>query len=334
MWDNVPVIERIQLIIKTHKTNLKVLFYTRQSLLPRPRLVDVALCTAVFMAVVFCNPLQASADDSEHPEKTILLINPADMLSRSAQISDQGMFKVFAESEQHTNILSEHLHLDTDSVLEHDALAFIQKKYHGKHVDLIIARGEEVLDFLEHHGKRLWPNVPVLYFSISDTSQYWQKPPPGKSGVFMAHNYADNLALIKKTQPTLRRLIQITENNDKQGSARLQDELETINRNSSTRPDLIIERMPAMTPRARLKYVSELPADTALLALTLNSDNDDLFYSATNTIRNLSNAASVPIYGMRENFIGNGAVGGYVVDLAEHGAQTATLALQILAHPE
>ncbi len=324
MRDNVPVTE--WLAFRPYRPYARIPFIHSYSVQRRYRIVDVVLCLAIALSANVSEASSTNSDKDFPSQKVILLINPAELLSPSAQASDQGMYKVFSAADQRTKILSEYLHLEGDSSLERDSLALIQKKYQGLHIDLIIARGEEVLDFIELYGESLWPNVPVLYFSISDTSEYWSKPPVGKSGVFMAHSYADNLALIKKMQPDVRRIIQIT---DKQDTAQLQSELSSAAAKMQFK--LTIETMSVMTQRARLKYVADLPKDTVLLALNLNSDSDDVFYAITETIRNLSSVTSVPIYGLRENFIGNGVVGGYFVDLAEHGRQTAALALQLLA---
>ena len=48
-------------------------------------------------------------------------------------------------------------------------------------------------------------------------------------------------------------------------------------------------------------------------------------------VERVSKAASVPVYGFIDQYVGRGLVGGDVYSFAEHGAKAATLALQVLS---
>lgn len=127
MRDNVPVAEFIQHTRTAFRPNVRVASTHSIAIQLNCRFVDVTLYAAIVLAAFFCSASLAIADDAAPSEKNILLTNPADFLSSAARISDQSMYKAFSESNQKTKFLSEYLHLETDSSLERDSLALIEK---------------------------------------------------------------------------------------------------------------------------------------------------------------------------------------------------------------
>ena len=150
---------------------------------------------------------QAAADHV----KRVVLINPAEILSANAQVIDHAMYEVFSKSSQKVEILSEYLlkHSEPPGQLERDSVDLIAKKYSDQHVDLIIGRGERALEFIERNGKAIWPDTPAMYYSLSSPAIYWRQRPQDISGVFVDYDYAANLALIMRLQPSVRHIVQI-----------------------------------------------------------------------------------------------------------------------------
>lgn len=278
--------------------------------------------------------LQAcSCAASAHHVKTILVINPAEVLSPNAQLIDHAMYEVFSESSQKVEILSEYLvkHTDPPSDLELDAIELIAKKYHDRSIDLIVARGERALNFIERNGATIWPGTPAMYYSISSPAIYWRPNSAHISGVFVDHDYAANLALILQLQPDIKRIIQLVQSSHNDEVQTLHTKLNAIA--TARRPDLKVETVGQKPLPDMLKLVSSLPADTVLLAMTIAGDRDGVRYSSDEILRSISTQASVPVYGMRSSYIGNGVVGGHVMNLSEHGREAGLLALQLLNNP-
>lgn len=278
--------------------------------------------------------LQAYAySASAHHVKTVLVINPAEVLSSNAQLIDHAMYEVLSNSSQKTEILSEYLvrHTEPPSELELDAIDLIRKKYKDKRIDLIIARGERALQFIERSGETIWPDTPAMYYSVSSPAIYWRATPTQISGVIIDHDYAANVALILQLQPNIKHIIQLVESPRAEEIQNLHTKLKVIA--TAKRPGMQVETIGQKPLPEMLKLVSSLPADTILLAMTIGGDRDGVRYASDEILRTISTQASVPLYGMRSSYMGNGAVGGQVINLTEHGREAGVLALQILNNP-
>ncbi|MQR01007.1 ATP-binding protein [Glaciimonas soli] len=289
----------------------------------------IHLRTSLSACAVLCCLSAWASDQPQTNTKTILIINPDGVLSDNVQVVDRAMYDVFAGSPQHTEILSQHVVTRPGVENEAEILALVKEKYQGRHIDLIIARGEPALDFVERNGDYLWPGTPAMFFSIPATSIYWRARPLHKSGIFIDDHYADTLALIRRLQPSVHRIIQMNV-----PGADEEKQMPQTNLSSAAKSDLAIETLPEMPLPTLLKRVGELPNDTALLVMAIEDDRDALLHSAGNTLKTISTATNTPMYGLHESYIGNGVVGGQVPDLVSHGRQAAKLALELLAHPD
>ena len=281
-----------------------------------------------FIAMQAC-AWQATADHV----KRVVLINPAEILSANAQVIDHAMYEVFSKSSQKVEILSEYLlkHSEPPGQLERDSVDLIAKKYSDQHVDLIIGRGERALEFIEHNGKAIWPDTPAMYYSLSSPAIYWRQRPQDISGVFVDYDYAANLALIMRLQPSVRHIVQIVESPHPEEIQQLHANLAAIAK--AKEPDLRIDTIGERPLADLLNFVAALPPDTVLLAMTIANDRDGMRYATDEIVRAISEKSSVPMYGMRSSYLGNGVVGGQVINLGEHGREAGQLALQLLNNP-
>jgi len=282
----------------------------------------------VFIAMQVC-AWPATADHV----KRILVINPAEVLSPNAQMIDHAMYEVFSKSSQKVEILSEHLirHSEPPGKLEQDAIDLIARKYSDRHIDLIIGRGERALDFIERNGQTIWPDTPAMYYSLSSPDIYWRQRPQHISGVFIDYDYAANLALIMQLQPTVRHIIQIVESPHPEEIQQLHTKLAALAK--AKQADLHVDTIGERPLADLLSFVAALPPDTALLAMTIDDDRDGVRYATDEVVRAISEKSSVPLYGMRSSYMGNGVVGGQVINLSEHGREAGQLALQLLKNP-
>ncbi|ABR90820.1 two-component sensor histidine kinase [Janthinobacterium sp. Marseille] len=262
------------------------------------------------------------------------MINPAEVLSPNAQTIDHAMYEVLSKSPQKVAILSEYLTKlnEPPGELERDAIELIEKKYSDRHIDLIVARGERSLEFIERNGKAIWPDVPVMYYSLSSPAIYWRKSPQKISGVFIDYDYAANLALIMRLQPSVKHIIQLVESPHPEEIQQLHTKLAALAK--ARQADLHVDTIGERPLADLLNFVTTLPPDTVLLAMTIDGDRDGVRYSTDEIVRAISEKSSVPMYGMRGSYMGNGVVGGQVINLSEHGREAGQLALQLLSNPK
>ena len=79
-----------------------------------------------------------------------------------------------------------------------------------------------------------------------------------------------------------------------------------------------------------LNELSRLPPRTIVLHTTFFRDGTGQAFVPHDVVGRVSKAASVPVYGFIDQYVGRGLVGGDVYSFAAHGAQAAMLALQVV----
>ena len=81
---------------------------------------------------------------------------------------------------------------------------------------------------------------------------------------------------------------------------------------------------------ALLERLRKLPEHTVVLYLSFFRDaSGNQFVNATNALPLVSAAASSPVFGVSDSYLGHGIVGGYVVSFAEQGRIAAGLVSQV-----
>ena len=94
---------------------------------------------------------------------------------------------------------------------------------------------------------------------------------------------------------------------------------------------LSIRYLTALPMQELLGELSRLPPRTIVLYTTFFQDAAGQAFIPHDVAERVSKAASVPVYGFLDQYLGRGIVGGNVYSLAEHGVQAAMLASQVLA---
>jgi signal transduction histidine kinase len=79
-----------------------------------------------------------------------------------------------------------------------------------------------------------------------------------------------------------------------------------------------------------LARVSQLPTGDIVLFLTLFQDGTGQPFIPHEVVERVSSAASVPVYGFLDQYLGRGIMGGSLYSLAAHGSDTSTMVLRLL----
>ena len=80
-----------------------------------------------------------------------------------------------------------------------------------------------------------------------------------------------------------------------------------------------------------LEELARLPARTIVIYLTIFEDGSGELFIPRDLAATISAAASAPVYGVYEPYVGRGIVGGYVESFEAIGRETARIALRVLA---
>ena len=209
---------------------------------------------------------------------------------------------------------------------EQELMAFLRKKYRDMKFDLIVAAGPGALDFAARNRNALWPETPVVFYSVLAESLEGKRLPPDFTGLTLGLDPAGTIDLAMLLQPGARRIVVVAGKGayDKNWIGRVRPLVER-HRGRLEVEYLIDEPLPEILDR-----VSKLPADTIVLYLSMLRDAQNRLRVMPEVAKELAQASSAPVYGFFETYFGTGIIGGSIASFREEGVQAGRLALRIL----
>jgi signal transduction histidine kinase len=87
----------------------------------------------------------------------------------------------------------------------------------------------------------------------------------------------------------------------------------------------------ALPLQKQLTELSRLPRDSIVLYTTVSRDGAGEAFIPHDVVSRVSAAASVPVYGFMDQYLGRGIVGGNLYSFSAHGTEAAKLVLEVLA---
>ena len=293
-------------------------------------LVGFLLALGAFAAGL---PVVAGADQ---PAKRVLVFydeNKDDLpgLSRT----DRGLREAFrAELGKDVEIHSESIGLSRSGQPGFEKLAtdFYRGKYAGLRPDLIVAVMESPLDFLLREADALFPGVPVVFSGIDASTVAEKKLPRNFTGLLLERRYAPTLELVLRLQPETRNIVVVG------GTSRFDRYLQPfVKRDLAPFEGRVgIEYLFDLGMEDLLERVSNLPAHSAVLFVSLLVDGAGTRFVPADALATIAARASAPTFVFIEQYVGLGAVGGNVYSYREEGQNLAALGVRILrgAAPE
>jgi ABC-type uncharacterized transport system substrate-binding protein len=203
---------------------------------------------------------------------------------------------------------------------------YLRQKYAAKHVDAVVAVLGPSLDFVLGEGRKVFPDVPVVFCGIDRREIGNRVVPVNVTGVLLKREFAPTLNLALELHPDTTQVFLVggTSDFDAKLVRQAREEFRSFERRVAF-TDLTTSPL-----REILERVSHLPAHSIVLYSTMFRDAAGNTFSPHEVASQLSAAANVPVYGFIDQYIGRGLVGGRVYSLDTHGQQAAALVRQIL----
>jgi signal transduction histidine kinase len=204
---------------------------------------------------------------------------------------------------------------------------FLRVKYAGKKIDAVVAAFGPALDFMLEHGAELFPGSAIVFCGIDKDELRGRPLPAHVRGVLLSREFAPTLELALDLHPQTRNVIVVagTSNFD----ARL---LEQANREFQPYEKRVAITYATSLPLPTLlSQLRQLSRDSIVLFTTLFQDGAGEPFVPHDVVPLVSAAASVPLYGFLDQYLGRGLVGGKLYGASTQGAGAAELVLQSLA---
>lgn len=203
---------------------------------------------------------------------------------------------------------------------------YIRRKFRGRKIDLVIAISDPVLQFVLDHREELFPDAPIIEVGTALPDEATRVSGAGLTGIQTSVAYAETLALVLKLHPSARDVFVVAKGLNEPLDEAVRAGLSDFSR----RVRLIYiaeDSIPGLLSRVR-----DVPPGSVILYIWHSQkEKPGYLVNPAEFVPLVAQAASVPIYGTSELYIGTGIVGGVVRRTRETGIRVGEMALSILA---
>lgn len=281
------------------------------------------------LALIYCLTLLAPAEAAIAGKKKVLILNSYHSGYKGSDDIMKGFRDVIDKALPDTELSIEYLDSKNYSGTEFNRkiAELLQFKYQQRRFDLILATDDYAFDILEQHRDELFGNTPVVFCgtNLFDRSRLAGKH--GIIGVEERPSFADTIELIFRLHPSVNNIVVI------------HDDSKTGQLNSSEFRQVAAK----FENRTKFTYLAGLPLDELVRRSRQLQSNSVMVYFASfvegrngervssgDALQAIAYASKAPVYGGWEFSLGRGIVGGRLVNLYQHGALSAELAVRIL----
>jgi len=194
-------------------------------------------------------------------------------------------------------------------------------KYADQQFDLIIASSDAVLEFVTRHRDDLFPGVPIVFSSGPGSDV-----PPNATGIRSKLNLRHTLEIASMIQPDTQRVFVLS------GASTWDKYYETLAREQFKEFDgrFAITYLSGLPMDGLLRQVSALPAHSIVYFLTMVEDGAGNRYIGVDPARRMMAVANAPVYSWHSIVMGDGTVGGSMLNSEILGTRLAQLAVRVL----
>lgn len=204
--------------------------------------------------------------------------------------------------------------------------ALYRHKFRNWRFDVIIASDTPAFQFVLSHRQELFRNTPIVFCGVNGFVSEMIGSHQQITGVAEYADYQGTIRLIPRLLPGTREIIIISPDSISADEDRKL--IEAFIPALGGHPQVTFWQ--GIDLEAALEGASKLPKDAAILSSDVIQSRSGDLISNIEKIRLLSTAAPVPVFVVREEDMGSGAVGGRLVSGSEQGRRAAAFALDIL----
>ena len=259
--------------------------------------------------------------------RVVLIIDEADPSSGIPTTFSATLRESLNKVQPHIVVYGETLDLSqfSESRQEEILRTYVQEKYRDAGLGLVIAVGLSSLQFVNRWRSEFWPEVPVVFGAIDETSAARLKLDGHTTGLTMRRSMQSMVTAARHLVPKL------------QGIAVLGGVLERdpyrrqfLSEIRMLATEFKVTDLTGLPLTEQLKQASALPSDTAILYTSLFIDSLGTKYSSSDALEEIVKVANRPIVIDVEALMGIGASGGFVLDNVAYGKEAASLAQRVL----
>ena len=289
-----------------------------------PRFPILLVLAAVVAAMLGFPPAVAAA-----PPSSVLILNSYDQGYSWTDGEVAGIRSVLDDSASSIQLSVEYLDWRRfPSQQNHDQVEkLLQTRYGASRPNVLIVTDNPALDFALDHRSSLFASVPIVFCGINDYQTSLLRGAKDVTGVAEEIDPAGTLALALRLHAHATNVYVITDFTET-GLA-IRQTIQSVIPEFQDRAAFMFS--PDATVAELMDAVAVLPGGTIILAAPFTRDRDGVFTDIPAFTAELARHTALPIYGIYEQGLGQGIVGGVLTSPQLEGAKAGELAVRVLA---
>ncbi|HKH83286.1 MAG TPA: ATP-binding protein [Gemmatimonadales bacterium] len=203
---------------------------------------------------------------------------------------------------------------------------YFAEKYQGFKPDAIVTEGTRALRFATERLSSLFPGVPIVYGVAFEPGVDFSALPPNVTGQQQPLPFISTYLLARGLQPDAERVV-VVSGAGGQDSLLLTVALREI---TPLLKGMELGVLQDWSYESLLDSLRRMPPRTFVIFSSFMRDQLGRMFYSGDLIASLTRVASVPVYGIARNWVGNGIVGGAVMNFADDGLRTGRLLVEVL----
>lgn len=200
-------------------------------------------------------------------------------------------------------------------------------KYGNKDIPVVIVADNPALDFALKYRSLLFPRSAIVFCGVNSFNRKMLGAEGNITGFAEALNAVDTVSMALRLHPNTREIV-VVHDYTSTGLATRREAEEQLKGKFGT---VSFRYLDSMTKDELTGVLRGLPADSIVLALAYNVFRDGEVSGHENMATLLGTNSPAPVYGVHQERLGYGIVGGSLLSGKLHGADAGRVALKILS---
>ena len=203
---------------------------------------------------------------------------------------------------------------------------YFAAKYRGFKPDAIVAEGTPALRFATERLSGLFPGVPIVYGQAFEPGVDFSALPANVTGRRQPLPFVSTYSLARALQPDAEHLVVVA------GASEMDSLLLSVARREITPilNGMDLKVWQDWSYESLIDSLRHIPPRTLVIFSSFSRDQHGRRFNAGDLVASLTRLASAPVYGIARNWVGNGIVGGAVMQFADDGRRTGSLLVRVL----
>jgi signal transduction histidine kinase/CheY-like chemotaxis protein len=272
--------------------------------------------------------MMGAADGQEQGRRDVLVLNSYHLGYSWSDNEMRGIVEALLKADPRYHAVIEFLDCKHYPRMEHFGRVrdLLLQKYRGREFPVVIVADNPALQFALKYRPQLFPKAAIVFCGINGFDPKMIESRENVTGVAELLDAEGTLALALQLHPRTRKAVVVHDYT----ITGLATRRETEEQLKPFAGRINIVYLADMTTTELTENLRQLPADSLVLALSYSLDEEGQVINHEKISRILSRASPVPVYGLHEERLGFGIVGGQFLGGNLQGTRAAELAARIL----